>query len=188
MSAPRPEARLSLRELTWSAVCIGLGLAVPVAFHAVGLGATFLPMFLPLPTAGLLLRPLPAGMVGLITPPLSALLTGLPPLLPPVALVMALEGLMLGGLSAVLRRRTDWNLFLIAALAVLAERIIMVLATMALAPLFGLPARLAAVGMLARGLPGVALLVVGVPMLIRRLERILPGARAGNGQRGNHER
>ena len=48
----------------------------------------------------------------------------------------------------------------------------MVLATMVLAPLFGLPARLAALGMLARGLPGVVLLVVGVPLLVRHLGRV----------------
>ena len=166
--------RLGLREVTWSGVFIALGLAVPVVFHAVGLGATFLPMFLPVLAAGLLLRPLPAAAVGLITPPLSSLLTGMPPMMPPVALVMAMEGAVLGGLAATLQRRASWNIHLTAAVAVLAERLVMVASTMLLAPLFGLPGRLAAFGLLATGLPGVALLVVAVPLLVRQLHALRP--------------
>ncbi len=161
--------RLTLREVTWSAVCIGLGLAAPIAFHAVGLGSTFLPMFLPILAAGFLLRPVPAGLTGALTPPLSALLTGMPPLMPPVALVMAAEGLVLGGLTAVLRRCRRWNAHVVAGVAVLAARLVLVLATMALAPLFGLPARWSALGLVLQGLPGVALLIGGVPLLVAHL-------------------
>lgn len=171
---------LRLRELTWSAVCIALGLAIPVGFHAVGLGPTFLPMFLPILAAGLLLRPMVAGLVGLITPPVSAFLTGMPPLMPPVAGVMAVEGLVLAGLAAVLYRNRGWSIYLAAAVAVLAERVVMVLLTMLLAPLFGLPARWAALALFARGVPGVFLLVVAVPLVVRQLESTMEKRHAGH--------
>jgi hypothetical protein len=164
---------LSLREIAASALFVALGLAVPVAFHAVGLGAPFLPMFLPVLAAGLWLRPLVAGLAGLATPLVSALLTGMPPLMPPVALVMAAEGIALGGLASFLYRRLRWNIFAAAAAGVLAERLIAVLLIGLLAPLFGLPGRLAALGLLAEGLPGVGLLVVAVPLLVQQLERAM---------------
>ena len=169
---------LTLREIVWSALCIALGLAMPAVFHAVGLGTAFLPMFLPVMAAGLLLRPLPAGLVGAATPMTAALLLGMPPLMPPVALVMAVEGVVLGAVASLLYRRLKWSIFGAAAAAVLGERVVMVLLTMALAPLFGLPGRLAAVGLLAQGLPGVGLLILAVPLLVRRLEAV---ARRRNG-------
>jgi len=161
---------MTLREIVWSALFIALGLTIPVLFHTVGLGAAFLPMFLPILTAGLLLRPVPAGLVGLVTPPLSALLTGMPPLMPPVAFIMAVEGAILGTLSSFLYRRLQWNVFLAATSAVIVQRTVMVLLTMVLAPLFGLPGPLAALGWLVQGLPGVSLLIFAVPFLIRYLE------------------
>lgn len=170
---PRASRRtLGLQELTWGAACIALGLAVPALFHAIGLGSIFLPMFLPLLAAGLLLPKLPAVMVGVVTPPLSALLTGMPPLVPPVALVMAVEGAVLGLLSSWLYRDRGWPIFLAAAVAVLSQRLAMVAITMILAPLFGLPARLAALALLLQGLPGVLLLVFGVPLLMQRFRRL----------------
>ncbi|MEW6756351.1 MAG: hypothetical protein AB1505_36070, partial [Candidatus Latescibacterota bacterium] len=95
MTCPAP-AVLSLREVTWSAVFAALGMGVPVLFHALGLGPTFLPMLLPVLAAGLSLRPLAAALVGLVTPLLSGLLTGMPPLVP-VGGVMAAEGAALAG-------------------------------------------------------------------------------------------
>jgi hypothetical protein len=164
---PLPPASLTLREIAWGALFIALGLSVPVLFHAVGLGPAFLPMFLPLLAAGLVLRPLPAALAGAITPPLSALLTGMPPM--PIALIMAAEGLALAGVAALLYGRLQWNIYLAALLAVLAERLVMFALFLALAPLFGLPGRLAAFGKLAQGLPGLFLLILVVPLLVQRV-------------------
>lgn len=162
---------MTLREMVWGALFVALGLTIPVLFHTIGLGAAFLPMFLPILAAGLLLRSVPAGLVGLVTPPLSALLTGMPPLVPPIAFVMAVEGVILGTLSSFLYRRLQWNIFLATAAAVLVQRMVMTLLIMVLAPLFGLPGPLAALGLLAQGLPGVSLLIFAVPFLIRYLEK-----------------
>ena len=161
---------MTAREIALSALFIAAGLAVPVFFHAVGLGSAFLPMFLPVLAAGLLMRPLPAVVVGMLTPPISSLLTGMPPLAPPIAPVMSAEGLALGLLSSVLYRRLRWNIYLTAVVAVAAERTVMALLIAAFAPLFGLPGPLAAFWKLLQGLPGAALLIGFVPFLVRRLE------------------
>ena len=162
---------IALRDVTWGAVCVALGLVVPVLFHAVGLGATFLPMLLPLLAAGLLLPALPAALAGMITPLLSSFLTGMPPMAPPIALVMAVEGAVMAAVASLLHRRRGWDVYRAAVAAVALERAAMVLLVMALAPLFGLPGRLAALGTLVQGLPGVVLLLTVVPFLVGRLEK-----------------
>jgi len=162
---------MTARETALSALFVASGLAVPVAFHAVGLGSTFLPMFLPVLCAGLLMRPLSAGLVGVMTPPISSLLTGMPPLAPPIAPVMSVEGLVLGVGASLLYRRLGWNIFLASAVAVALERAVMALLVAALAPMFGLPGRWAALWKILHGLPGVALLILVVPLLAGRIAK-----------------
>ena len=163
---------MALRDITLGSVFIALGLAIPVLFHAVGMGSTFLPMFLPILAAGLLLPWRPAGVVGVVTPLMSSLLTGMPPMAPPIAAVMALEGAVLATLSSCLYRRLTWPIHLATITAVLAQRLAMALATLVWAPWFGLPGPLTALGSLARGLPGVVLLVIVVPVLVRSAEAL----------------
>ena len=165
------------REIALSALFIALGLAIPVLFHAVGLGSTFLPMFLPILAAGLMMRPFVAALVGIVTPLLSALLTGMPPLAPPIAPIMSAEGLVLGVLSSVCYRRLGWHIHLSALAAVCVQRLVMASLMALLAPFFGIPSALAAFGALLKGIPGVGLLVIAVPFLVRRLEPILDRTR-----------
>ena len=164
---------MAIREITCGALFVALGLVTPILFHAVGLGSVFLPLFLPVLASGLCLRPLPAGLVGLLTPLLSSLLTGMPPMMPPFAFVMSVEGLVLGTVSAVLYRRAGWNIYMAAAVAVTAQRVIMATLTAFLAPWFGLPGPMAALVFLLYGLPGVFLLVVLVPAVMKRLQPFL---------------
>lgn len=163
---------MTSREIALSALFVALGLAVPVLFHAVGLGSTFLPMFLPILAAGLMLRPTVAGFVGTLTPLLSALLTGMPPLAPPIAGVMAAEGLVLGTVSSVCYLRLGWHIHLAATVSVCLQRLVMACLMALLAPWFGIPSALAAFGGLLKGVPGVALLIIAVPFLVHRLETI----------------
>ena len=164
---------MTAREIVLSSLFVASGLAVPVVFHAVGLGSTFLPMFLPILCAGLLMRPVPAGLVGVLTPPISSLLTGMPPLAPPIAPVMSVEGLTLGVTASLLYRRLGWNIIVASAIAVAAERVVMALLIAAMAPLFGLPGRWAALWKIVHGLPGVALLVLVVPLLASRIAKVV---------------
>jgi hypothetical protein len=65
-----------------------------------------------------------------------------------------------------------WNVYAVAITAVVSQRFVMVLLTAWLAPLFGLPGPLAAFGLLLQGLPGVILLVILVPTLIKYIPPI----------------
>ena len=93
-----------LRAMVISASMAAMGLVLPIAFHAVGLGSKFLPMLLPLLLNGFLV-PLPwAIATGALVPLLSAVTTGMPPLFPPVAFSMSLECAVLSGTAAAIYR------------------------------------------------------------------------------------
>ena len=90
-----PEAPLNLQTISRASALAVLGLVLPALFHSLGLGKVFLPMYLPVLVGAFVLPWRWAVALGVLTPLLSALLTGMPPWFPPVALWMALElGLM----------------------------------------------------------------------------------------------
>jgi hypothetical protein len=159
-----------LRAIVISASMAALGLVLPVAFHAVGLGSEFLPMLLPLLLNGFLVPLRWAALTGLAVPLLSAAVTGMPPLYPPVAVVLSAEAAAMGTVAATVygRRRRLW-LALLAAIA--AGRMTAVLLTWVLARVFLLPARTASLAILIQGLPGVALQVAVVPLVVRSLSK-----------------
>ena len=67
------------KNLVLTAFCIALCIVLPMAFHAIGAGATFLPMHIPVLLCGLLCGWPFGAACGLIGPLLSSLLTGMPP-------------------------------------------------------------------------------------------------------------
>ena len=150
------------------AMMAALGLTLPVAFHAVGLGSQFLPMLLPLLLCGFLAPFRFAAATGFAVPWISALATGMPPLYPPVAAVVAVEGAVLAGVASLLYRpgRSVWVALIPA---VVAGRLTTFLATWALAGTFHLPAGLSAAAQTLQGVPGVALQLVVVPVLVKVL-------------------
>jgi hypothetical protein len=154
-----------------SAAMAALALTLPVAFHAVGLGSKFLPMLLPLLLNGFLV-PMPwAVLTGAVVPPVSGLVTGMPPLYPPVALLMSCEGAMLGGIAAAVYWLTRPRIWPALVAAIVAGRAVSFALTWWLAGRFGLPPVLASGGTFIQGLPGVALQLAVVPMVVRTLSK-----------------
>lgn len=148
-----------------------VALVLPVAFHLAGFGSKFLPMFLPLLLNGFLV-PLPwAVLTGAVVPFISSLTTGMPPLYPPVAAEMALEGAVLGGVAAAIYQSRPNRLWPTLICALVAGRCTGFAAAWGLARVFGLPATFASVAMLIQGLPGVVLQLVVVPLAVRQFQR-----------------
>ncbi len=160
-----------LRAMVISAMMAALALVLPVVFHAVGLGNKFLPMLLPLLLNGFLV-PVPwAVATGVLVPLLSAVATGMPPLFPPVAFTMSLEGAVLGGLAALLYRGNRARLWTALLAAILAGRASSLAGTWILAQLLHLPPRLTTAAALLQGLPGVVLQLTVVPLVVRQISR-----------------
>jgi hypothetical protein len=162
----RPSVR-ALQSMIISAALVALGIVVPIGFHAVGLGARFTPMILVLMLSGFLLPPRWAVLTGAIVPVLSALLTGMPPLYPPFFLAMSIELSLVCGAVALLFARTAPRVLPALLCGIVLDRGISVLLTFYLAGWFGLPPRLFTLASLAQSLPGVALQLAVIPVVLR---------------------
>jgi hypothetical protein len=157
-----------LRSMVMSAAMGALALALPVAFHAVGLGSRFLPMLLPLLVNGYLSRWGWAAATAALIPWVSALATGMPPLYPPVAAIMSAEGVALATAAAATRKLP---LMASVAIAVACGRAAALGGAWLAAKWLGLPPGFASLAMLAQGLPGVVLQLVVTPLAVAALRR-----------------
>lgn len=149
---------------------LALAIALPLAFHLVGLGSAFLPMFYPVVLAGFLLRPQVSVLVGLLAPLLSAALTGMPPLYPPVAFIMVLELLVMTAMSWALFQKLHLNIYLSLFLTILAERLVLLLATWIVADWLKLPGIVLGPITLIQGLPGIVVMFLVIPPLVLKIK------------------
>ena len=159
----------SLRQLILGSLFMALGLVVPMLFHGLGLGPMLMPMFWPLALAGYWLSPALAAVVGLLTPSLSALVTGMPPI--PMVWRMMAELAVLPALTAWLYRKTTGSAWIITPLSLVVSLAVGLTLAAVLAPLLGWPARLYALAGLLRSLPGLVIISVVIPLLQGRLAR-----------------
>jgi hypothetical protein len=166
-------AATSPRQLAYAGLFGAAALALPILFHVVHLGHVFMPMYIPLMALPFFVRWGMAGLTALLIPMLSAFMTGMPPLMPPIAPVMALELGAMGAALAVLRAR--WPAarpILLLTPVLLCGRLLngglMYLAALA----FGLPANITAGISLLAGWPGVVLMLVVIPPIAALARRL----------------
>lgn len=169
------------RDVVLGGLFLALAIVVPFIFHAVGggkLGPILLPMFLPIAMCGFLTRPQVALSVGVIAPLVSSVLTGMPPMYPPIAPVMCFEGAIFGGLTSVLYRSLRLNCWLALGAAAVCDRLFLLTVAFGVTKLLGLSGRLFTVAAVLYGTAGIALQFAIIPFTVRVLER-----RIGRGQR-----
>jgi hypothetical protein len=87
----RQWTHLEPRDWAFCSVFGAAALLLPLIFHVLQLGKIFLPMYLPLFALAFVVRPYPCALTAALVPLLSAVLTGMPPLYPPVAWIMSVE-------------------------------------------------------------------------------------------------
>jgi riboflavin transporter FmnP len=170
--------RFSVRTLTTTGLLLAVGLLLPMVFHslfgAAG-GKTFLPMHYAVLLGGLLLGPVAGAFLGIATPLLSALLTGMPPvaILPPMVVELAVYGLVAGVAHCHWRLAPLWALLI----AMVAGRLALGLAVALLGPSIGLKAEPVAyvLASIVSGLPGIAAQIVVIPLVLarERLEHLI---------------
>ncbi len=160
--------RHSPRDLAYAGLFGAAALLMPVLFHLVHLGRVFMPMYLPLVTLAFLVRPLPAVLTAAMTPLLSAAVTGMPPFYPPVAGFMAVELASVAAVvSTVLRLRPGMNTPLLVACALLLGRAVYCGLVYGFALVIDLPPTLTAGLSLLSGWPGIVLMLVVIPPVVR---------------------
>ncbi|HEX3037404.1 MAG TPA: ECF transporter S component [Oscillospiraceae bacterium] len=159
-------------NLTGTALCIALGLVLPMFFHMFGAGPTFLPMHIPVLLCGLLFGWQYGAICGIIVPLLSSILTGMPPIFP-TAPAMMLELCAYGILAAIFYKNFRWNVYPSLICAMIGGRIVSgaanaVFINMASKP-YGFAAFLSAA--FVKAVPGIVIQIVLIPVLVLALEK-----------------
>lgn len=169
-----------IKKLVFAALCLALGVVLPIAFHSIAnAGSILLPMHLPVLLCGLICG-WPFGLAcGVLTPVLSYLLTGMPPsaVLPGMLLELAVYGLVSGLLMKYIRTGKNlWDIVLSLVVAMLLGRVTYgVLNSLIFkAGEYSLSVWLTTA--FVTGLPGIAAQIVLIPALMVALEKakILP--------------
>lgn len=169
MADKEPMSPLRNRAISLSGLFIALGWLLPTIFHAVGLGSIFLPMFWPVAMAAFFLPWSFALFVAAATPLLSSLLTGMPPISPPILHLMVAELVSLAGTVIWLRRVSRLGLFWLLFIGLLVSRVVCFFAAMTLAGLFGLPPSWSGLAMVLKGMPGIIAMLFILPPWLHRL-------------------
>ena len=156
------------REIAFCSVFGAAALMLPFVFHLFHLGHVFMPMYLPLVALGFYVRPAPAALTALLTPMLSAAATGMPPFYPPVAPIMSLELAVMAALISIGRSIFPrLNALAILVPVLLLGRCIYVGAVYLIALFMKLPAKFVAGASLLSGWPGIILMLVAIPAILR---------------------
>ena len=117
----------SVKKSIICAVCIALCYVLPMAFHAIGSGAVFCPMHIPVLLCGLICG-IPYGILcGLAGPAISCVLTSMPPVatLPVMMLELAIYGGISGLVLKVTRTKNTYlDLYIALILSILCGRIV----------------------------------------------------------------
>jgi len=164
---------LDINNLILAVIFSAFGVLVPVLFHLVGLGSIFLPMFIPLAAGAFFLSPVNALIMGMFTPLASALLTGMPPFYPPVAFIM-MAGLGVFCLViSILSHRTSLPRIAVLAVAILAERTVLLLSLSVIMPALKISYRAFSLYELAKGAPGTILILLTVPLMVKWLKQVI---------------
>ncbi|MDK2563101.1 ECF transporter S component [Romboutsia sedimentorum] len=156
------------KKIVLSGLFIAFGIIVPMIFHTVNLaGSIFLPMHIPVLIAGFLLGPLYGGIVGALTPILSSFMTGMPPLVP-VMPIMVFELCAYGIITGFLFGKTK-NTYISLVGAMIGGRLFAVvgafLVSLTIAP--QVSPLMFVFGSLAKAIPGMIVQIVFIPILVK---------------------
>ncbi|WP_434794755.1 hypothetical protein TPDSL_19440 [Terrisporobacter petrolearius] len=161
---------MKTKKLILSGFFIACGIVLPMVFHMFSMGGPmFLPMHIPVLIAGYFLGPIYGAGVGIITPVLSGLLTGMPPLVP-VMPIMAFELCGYGLVSGLVFSKTN-KVYLSLIVAMIVGRLFAVagayVVALTLAPKIN--PIMYVVGGLTTAIPGMLIQLIFIPILIKIL-------------------
>jgi hypothetical protein len=142
-------------------------------FHFFGLGKNFLPMHIPVLLAGFILSLPYAIAVGVITPLLSSIITGMPPMFP-VLPYMVFELAVYAVVANVLSKKMKLNTYLSLIMSMVAGRIVAGIVVWGMIVIFGakLPSpTVFIISAVTAGIPGIIIQLAFIPPMIILLKK-----------------
>jgi hypothetical protein len=167
----RMNQNLKTKELITGGLLLAVGILLPMVFHSMNImGKVFLPMHIPVLIGGFLLSPYLALILGIVTPLLSSVLTGMPPMYP-MGIIMAFELGTYGLAVSLCMRKFKLPIIISLITSMAVGRIVAGITVFMLASLFGLKMNPIAFiqGAVVTGLPGIAIQIIIIPTLIYSL-------------------
>jgi len=159
------------KELVKSGLLLAIGILLPMVFHIFSMtGPIFLPMHIPVLIGGFLLSPTLALVLGIITPLISSVLTGMPVIFP-MGPIMAIELGTYGLIASLTYRKLKLSVIPSLIIAMLAGRIAAGLTVTVLVQLFSVKMNPITFvqGAVLTGIPGIIIQIVLIPSLIYAL-------------------
>ncbi len=117
---------LNKRSVVYGGVLLAVGLVLSVVIHSIGgqqFGTIFGPLNFVALTTGIVAGPWVGLTVGIVLPLLSGILFGMPPLMPPIAIFMALQLGTYGILTGLFEKR-HMNVYLNLAISIVAGGVV----------------------------------------------------------------
>lgn len=175
MERPSRDRAISPRDLAYGGLFGAAALTLPVLFHLLHLGHVFMPMYLPLMALAFFSSPRVCGATALSTPLLSGLLMGMPPFYPPVAVAMALELAVMSSLASWAYRRWPGSVLRVLVPTLLLGRVLQAGSGYLIGLVIDLPPSFLSVLSVISGWPGLVLMALVIPPLVRiaRVNRAL---------------
>ena len=170
----------NIRQLVAAAVCIALGITLPQAFHMIpNAGSVFLPMHIPVLLCGLICGWKYGLIVGILTPALSSLITGMPPaaILPGMICELGAYGLVSGLCIGLVKTKSRvCSLYVSLVTAMLVGRAFSGVLNALIFRAGDYSIRLWLTASFATALPGILIQLCVIPGLVLALEkaRVLP--------------
>jgi hypothetical protein len=159
---------LQPRNIAYCAVFGAAAMLLPMIFHVFHLGSVFMPMYLPLVTLAFFVEPPSAALTAFLLPLISAAITGMPPFYPPTAFIMSIELTITCGMIALIRRAKPKIKELVILIPVLLVGRCIGFGLIYLMALFmNLPAQFVLGASVFSGWPGIILMLVAIPAIIR---------------------
>ena len=164
-----------VKYLVMTALCVALGVVLPVTLHAIpNAGSILLPMHIPVLLCGLVCGPVYGLACGILAPLLSSLITSMPPMamLPSMICELAVYGLVAGILIRVIKTRYNIaNLYLSLLGAMLIGRVIYGALNSLIFRAGEYSLQLWLTGAFVTALPGIAIQLVLLPVLVLALQQ-----------------
>lgn len=161
------------KHLIRAALIVALGLIFPALFHLTSInGQIFLPMHLPVLIGAAFVNPWIALIAGGLIPIASSLSTGMPPLMP-IAILMTAELAAYGASMSWLIVKRHVNVYAALLVSMAIGRVVLGISAFLMASLFVVKLNpvLYLKGAIISGLPGMALQLIFVPLVIKALSR-----------------
>ena len=161
------------QNLVSGGLLLAFGLILPYFFHMLGMaGPIFLPMHIPILLGGLILGPKYGVILGVITPLLNSVLTGMPPIYP-VGISMSFELAAYGFITGYLYRNKNYNIYLALIPAMIVGRFVSGITTYILLSFGGklFILNMFLVAAFIKSIWGILIQIMFIPMIVKVLEK-----------------